>query len=659
MKTDSHGSMKQSQSKSGLRNAASSASSDSDVSCRGSRLAMLGLLSIVIDASVTEILLVAGFSAEMAQVVGFIAAAVFIAVAARIFFSQSGQTIYRRGWVRAASWLIVSVLALLLRSSVQLLLLDKWHSWPYAALFVTAAAGDVIFLAGLFFSVLSPPKTAELDWRLLTIGSVIYILLIKLVFMVYLNLIPEEAYYWNYARHLDFGYLDHPPMVAWLIWLSTSLLGKSELSVRLPALLCWLMASTFMVRLTSNLFGRAAAYRAVLLLTLLPIYFGMGFFMTPDAPLFATWTACLYFAERALLAQERRAWWWLGVCLGLGLLAKYPIALLGTAIVVFLLSDRRSRGWFLRPEPYLAAVTAFLLFSPVVLWNMRNGWMSFAFQGTGRWSGSHHFGLHVLFGSVLLLLTPTGLLGVLRAFGRETAARSVKEIERRQYLWAAIFTFVPLSVFFVYSLVNIPKLNWTAPVWLAAIPLVAIDMEPVAATASGVWSKFTRSLWPSTIVALLLLLPASFYYIALGLPGAGLMSPERLFGEWQELGNKARWIAGAVEAQTGSAPILVGMDRNFIASELSFYGASDGEQVYPTTSSHLFGQRSLMWSLWFPASAAVGRDLIMIDFDAKRLSDSALAHHFVSLGETSAGTLENHGRLVGRFYWRVGRSYRQ
>ena len=42
------------------------------------------------------------------------------------------------------------------------------------------------------------------------------------------NLYPEEAYYWNYAQHLDLGYLDHPPMVAWLIHLGTTVFGNTE-----------------------------------------------------------------------------------------------------------------------------------------------------------------------------------------------------------------------------------------------------------------------------------------------------------------------------------------------------------------------------------------------------------------------------------------------
>ena len=50
-------------------------------------------------------------------------------------------------------------------------------------------------------------------------------------------MMPEETYYWNYARHLSFGYLDHPPMVAWLIRAATAVFGQNEFGVRAGALL--------------------------------------------------------------------------------------------------------------------------------------------------------------------------------------------------------------------------------------------------------------------------------------------------------------------------------------------------------------------------------------------------------------------------------------
>lgn len=626
----------------------------------------MGLLSTTIDLVGCEVLLAAGATVELAQIAAFIVGAIVIfALSLGRLFLQSAQAGKTTRSALYGRWSMLALLTLLLRSSAQLLLISKWHWQPQTAILIAALSGDVIFLIGFFLFVFSYSErsvSAVTDWPRLTISIVTYLLIIKVIFMAYLNLIPEEAYYWNYAQHLDIGYLDHPPMVAWLIWLSTSLLDKSEFSVRLPAYLCWFVAMFFMVRLTLNLFDRSAAYRTALLLAVLPIYFGLGFFMTPDAPLIAAWAASLYFLERALVAQDRRAWWWLGVCLGLGLLSKYPIALLGAGILIFLIIDRNSRGWLIRREPYIAAVIAMILFSPVLLWNVRNDWMSFAFQGTGRWSGSHHFAFHVLFASVLLLLTPTGLLGVVRVFWRGKIFRTEwnrrTETEKRQYLWALTFTVAPLSVFVVYSFVNTPKLNWTSPVWLAAIPLVAADMGSSSVNGEGPWAKLIRRIWKPTIIALLFILSGSFYYIALDLPGAGPMSPERLFGEWRELADKVAKIRATVEATSGSKPIVVGMDKNFISSELSFYNSIDGDGPYNTGGAHLFGQRSLMWAIWFPKSAAVGKDLLMIDFDPKRLRASSLTRYFATLSNVSSETLENNGRIVGYFYWRVGHSYR-
>jgi dolichol-phosphate mannosyltransferase len=260
-----------------------------------------------------------------------------------------------------------------------MLLIGNWQWQPQTAIVVAIVMATAVFHVGAVFFIYLQSDASEdpaVRWPVVTISILTYVLILKVIFMGSVNLIPEEAYYWNYAQHLDWGYLDHPPMVAWLIWLSTSILGKSELSVRLPAYVCWILAAIFMFRLTLNLYDRPAAFRTILLLAVLPIYFGLGFFMTPDASLYAAWAGCLYFLERALIAQNSRAWWGVGICMGLGMLSKYTMALLGLGTLVFLLIDRQARRWLLRPEPYIAAIMSVIVFSPVFLWNMRNGWVS-------------------------------------------------------------------------------------------------------------------------------------------------------------------------------------------------------------------------------------------------------------------------------------------
>ena len=301
------------------------------------------------------------------------------------------------------------------------------------------------------------------------------LVLLRTAYLPWINLFPEEAYYWNYAQHLDYGYLDHPPMVAWLIHLGVACFGHCELGVRFFALVCSLVTSFFAFRLTTLLHGRSAGETAVLLVQILPFFFMSGWIMTPDAPLTACWAGTLYFLARAIFDGSARAWLGVGVCLGMGMLSKYTIALLGPAALLFLWLNPPSRGWFRRPAPYGSALLAAAIFSPVVIWNFAHHWASFAFQSTGRLHESHRFALPSLLGSILLLLTP---MGVVLAVQSLRARRDDPPAEALRRLFAQVFTLLPLAVFVVFSLVHRVKLNWTGPLWLAVIPQIAARLTP-------------------------------------------------------------------------------------------------------------------------------------------------------------------------------------
>ncbi|RME21852.1 MAG: dolichyl-phosphate beta-D-mannosyltransferase, partial [Candidatus Zixiibacteriota bacterium] len=334
---------------------------------------------------------------------------------------------------------------------------------------------------------------AQPKWRLArneatVVGLVGALFVLRLVFAAIIDLLPEEAYYWNYAQHLDFGYLDHPPMVAWLIHLSTAVLGNTEFAVRLPALLGWFVFAWFMYRLTVDLAGKAAGGIVLVFAAVLPIYFSIGILMTPDAPFYVCWAACLYFLERALIADETKAWWWVGVSFGLGMLSKYTMGLLLPAAVVFVLVEADSRRWLKRPEPYLAVVIGFLIFSPVLIWNYHHDWMSFSFQGPRRWGGGIRFSEHVLLAWAVILLSPVGFVEAVRALVRLCRKRlSVVEeatAQNKRRLFMLVFSLVPLSVFVLHSVQAPPKLNWTGPVWLAVLPAMAVLVNQSGKTAA-------------------------------------------------------------------------------------------------------------------------------------------------------------------------------
>jgi dolichol-phosphate mannosyltransferase len=516
------------------------------------------------------------------------------------------------------------------------------------------------------------PWEASSDWRRRAIAVVVLAAALRLIYAWRVELMPEEAYYWNYAQHLDIGYLDHPPMVGWLIAAGTALLGDTEFGVRIGALCCGALASFFSYRLTREMFDEPSGWVAVVLAQTLPFFFLTGFLMTPDAPLMAAWSGTLYFIHRALLKDHEQGWWGAGVCLGLGLLSKYTIVLLGVSTLLFMVIDPRSRHWFKRVEPYAAALIAATIFSPVIAWNARNDFASFAFQTSRRLADRPQFALFKLVGSILVLLTPTGGVAVAWALSRGGAEAGRAEAggavaggaggavatleaqRRRERRFIQVTVLTPLAVFALFSLRHEVKLDWTGAPWIAALPVLAAGIvQPL----QGMGRAIARA-WTPTMILVVLLYAAGLYDLTLGIPGVGYGRHAELVPVgWRELGRDVGAIAADIGARTGSAPLIVGMDRYALASELAFYLPDRSRAVRDTTSGHLFGQVGLMYERWFPIARQSGRELLLIAWSPADLSDRALADRVERLQPIQQGLLTRDQRLIRPFYYRVAEGY--
>lgn len=145
-------------------------------------------------------------------------------------------------------------------------------------------------------------------WRLLGSLLIAYTILLRLLYLGVIELLQEEAYYWNYSQHMAAGYLDHPSMVALLIRFGTLLFGTTEAGVRFGAFLCWFITAFFVYRFARTMLDREAAFGSLILVAVLPVFFGIALVMTPDAPLLACSAASLYHLYRALLQEQRRDW---------------------------------------------------------------------------------------------------------------------------------------------------------------------------------------------------------------------------------------------------------------------------------------------------------------------------------------------------------------
>jgi dolichol-phosphate mannosyltransferase len=554
--------------------------------------------------------------------------------------------------------LLVAAMALLMRGGVLAWLTLSW-GWPaQVSILFAVAAGAAVTRSGN--SIVLSPGGPEVRSRELAIGLIVYAFALRLLYLGSVELLPEEAYYWNYSRHLDIGYLDHPPLVSWLIRLGTAVFGQSQFGVRIGALCCGVVTSIFTYRLARNLFGEASALAALVLAQVLPFFFLSGLLMTPDAGLTAAWAASLYYLERALVAGRPSAWWRVGISMGIGVISKYSIGLLAPAMLLFMLKDGPSRQWWRRREPYVAALLALAIFSPVILWNAQHDWASFAFQTSRRLAEAPRFALHKLIASALVLITPTGVLAVAlffvgapRAAAAPAGAAGADTARRRLFTSAAIL--VPLAVFAIFSLRHEVKLDWTGAPWTAALPVMASSMIAAGAGSKGIRS-WVRGAWPPTLVITLLICAAGLHYLTLGLPGLGYGKHMELVPVgWRELSLRISDAAAQVRAETGSEPLVVGMDRYAIASELQFYADPAPE----TSSAHLFGGMGLMYERWAPPELEEGRTLLLVAWNAGDLTGSAVESHAERWGPVEEDVLSRGGHVIRRFYHRVAYNYRR
>jgi len=317
--------------------------------------------------------------------------------------------------------------------------------------------------------------------------------------------------------------------------------------------------------------------------------------------------------------KRRSSWWGVGICGGLGLLSKYTIVLLAPASLLFMAIDPMSRQWLKKKEPYLAAILALLIFSPVIDWNAKHEWTSFVYQGPDRLTGSFKFYLPQFLGYVAALLTPVGLAAVFGTFlGTKGDRRS---------RFCMIMALFPACVFLAFSLFREVELNWTGPAWICLIPLIAYQIMESDTTFRIV--NFLRKAWIPTIVVVYLIFGAALHYFVLGLPFVGYPRNLPLIG-WSDLARQVEAIEDELELSTGHEPLVLGVDKHRIASELSFYRTKQaskdhdcGEGIRYTAGPSFFGHESLMFKYWFPKDKGLrtySDVIVLVGPDPKSLS---------------------------------------
>jgi 4-amino-4-deoxy-L-arabinose transferase-like glycosyltransferase len=296
---------------------------------------------------------------------------------------------------------------------------------------------------------------------------------LRLAFGTALGLGVDESYMVASGRVLSLGYYDHPPAAWWLSWAAAYLFGsEAPIVVRLPFIAQFALSTWLMYRLGTAIAGARAGLWAAVLLNLSPV-FGVttGTWVLPDGPLDCALLGAALCLVRAL--ERGTLAWWLaaGLCAGLALLSKYSAALTIAGAGVYLLTNRTHRRWLAKPQPWLAALVAVALFTPVLIWNAAHGWASFAFQAA-RATGTQ-------FRPLAPLLTLAGeALFVLPWIWAPMMAVSVAVLRRGPSEWRpwllCCLAAPPIVAFTLVAAWTSQRIlyHWAAPGYLLLFPLL-------------------------------------------------------------------------------------------------------------------------------------------------------------------------------------------
>lgn len=425
-----------------------------------------------------------------------------------------------------------------------------------------------------------------------------------------LPVFAQESYYWSYAQNPDLSYFDHPPMVAWLIWLGTHLLGDGALGIRLGTWLAGVGTTVAGAALLRH-FGVGPRGRIAWIVASIgvPAIAAVHFLANPDAPLALFWTTTLLALWRA---RDGSLLWWLaaGASAGAALLSKYTAAFLAVGGVLVLLLDPRMRRQLRRPGPYLGVLTSVVVFSPVVIWNVQNGFESFRFQTTHRYESAalnlvRFFeclgGQLLMIHPVVALLTPVAIVWL----WRRTRGGDLRAF------WMLAFS-IPLAGYLVVNALWMQvKVNWFTPAYLGLVLGGIVWWSESGWPARHLrFRKLARVAVSAVWVALPLTLVVSAWPAGHGSSWAG----------WDEIAQRAEVFEEQVDEldDVEGNVFFFGLDYKDSAqllrnlTLLRSRGGADYNGAEPVLAQNVIGDEALEFDHWTPPQSLLDEDAVLV-----------------------------------------------
>jgi len=289
-------------------------------------------------------------------------------------------------------------------------------------------------------------------------------------------LYADETQYWLWAQTLDWGYFSKPPMIAWLIALTTGVFGDADWAVRLSAPILHTITATMLGLTAARLYGvRAGAWTALVWATLPAVWLSSTIIST-DAVLLAGVSTALYALIRLREGPDWRFALLLGAAAGYAFLSKYAAIYLLIGLGLSVVVDAPARRALLSWQGVSAAALFGVIISGNVIWNAQHDFATVSHTAANaNWNPQTLFrpqkmmdfltGQLGVFGPLLFPMLVWAMISAFRGLTLDLSAA-------RPRLMLTLFSAPVLLIVTVQSFISRAHANWAAVAYAAGIILV-------------------------------------------------------------------------------------------------------------------------------------------------------------------------------------------